>query len=516
MNSDEWNKIDEMVLSNDLLGRASEMRYLTKYLVSISEEDVKDHSFVLNINSSWGFGKSFLLKGWQDNLKSLGYPSAYFDAWKTDFSNEPLLSFVSEISRQLQEHVDDSRNEFSKKLDSIKTNAVKIKKNMTPFLLNILARKATGFTMDALLEQMEDESPVEQVESGEENSDNEFSEQAVDVLHKTLNKLADIATRSELRDYSLRKDSIANFESSFGSLIGYMFESLGWKKPFFVFVDELDRCRPTYAIELLETIKHLFNIKSVVFVIATDSEQLGHSIKAVYGEGFDSNSYLKRFFDVEYRLGVPDRLELSNFLIKKLPDDARINLYIPFLGSYEDHSSMLAQYFANAAECFDLGIRDQLKIFEIVKSVIMVSGNNKEVHFIYLLVLSILYYKYESYFQMFERGGGSPSANRMVKELFNDGDLSRKSCGSYDIPTSNSMGLKTIHYSVVDLFVFYAKANKASLEQMRAKDFSSGPYEGQIEKRFVEFLTGRYGGADQDNRLLSGYPRLVAQAGNFE
>ncbi|WP_419182173.1 P-loop NTPase fold protein [Pantoea ananatis] len=35
--------------------------------------------------------------------------------------------------------------------------------------------------------------------------------------------------------------------------------------PLFVFVDELDRCRPTYAIEMLETIKHLFSIENVVY-----------------------------------------------------------------------------------------------------------------------------------------------------------------------------------------------------------------------------------------------------------
>jgi hypothetical protein len=78
------------------------------------------------------------------------------------------------------------------------------------------------------------------------------------------------------------------------------------EKPMFVFIDELDRCRPTYAIELLETVKHLFDIPGLIFVIATDTEQLQHSIKAVYGEGFDSNKYLYRFFDRTFTLKQPD------------------------------------------------------------------------------------------------------------------------------------------------------------------------------------------------------------------
>lgn len=51
--------------------------------------------------------------------------------------------------------------------------------------------------------------------------------------------------------------------------------------PFFIFIDQLDRCRPTYAIEMLEQVKHLFDIDHAVFVIATDGDQLARSIKAV-------------------------------------------------------------------------------------------------------------------------------------------------------------------------------------------------------------------------------------------
>lgn len=54
--------------------------------------------------------------------------------------------------------------------------------------------------------------------------------------------------------------------------------------PAFIFIDELDRCRPSYAVEMLETIKHIFDISGVVFVVATDTEQLQHAVKVVYGE----------------------------------------------------------------------------------------------------------------------------------------------------------------------------------------------------------------------------------------
>ena len=72
--------------------------------------------------------------------------------------------------------------------------------------------------------------------------------------------------------------------------------------PLVVVIDELDRCRPSYAVELLETAKHLFTVDHVVFVLALNRLELAHSICAVYGSGFDADGYLRRFFDVYFPL----------------------------------------------------------------------------------------------------------------------------------------------------------------------------------------------------------------------
>jgi hypothetical protein len=70
------------------------------------------------------------------------------------------------------------------------------------------------------------------------------------------------------------------------------------------FVDELDRCRPTFAVELLERVKHLFDAPNVVFVLALDKRQLSTSLSAVYGQGFDAEEYLRRFIDLEFKLPI--------------------------------------------------------------------------------------------------------------------------------------------------------------------------------------------------------------------
>ena len=66
-------------------------------------------------------------------------------------------------------------------------------------------------------------------------------------------------------------------------------------------IDELDRCRPDYAVRFLETIKHVFEIDHVAYLIAVNREQLVNSMKGVYGEAFDAEGYLERFGDVWLR-----------------------------------------------------------------------------------------------------------------------------------------------------------------------------------------------------------------------
>lgn len=87
-------------------------------------------------------------------------------------------------------------------------------------------------------------------------------------------------------------------------------------KKIIIMVDELDRCKPTFAIELLEVIKHLFDVENMVFIFALDIKQLSYSVQSVYGTGIDSTGYLCRFFDYISKLPKIDINTIySNFLI---------------------------------------------------------------------------------------------------------------------------------------------------------------------------------------------------------
>ena len=84
------------------------------------------------------------------------------------------------------------------------------------------------------------------------------------------------------------------------------------QKKVVVQVDELDRCKPTFAIQLLEIVKHLFNVKGLVFMFFLDIKELRHCVKTVYGNEFDAVGYLERFFDYTSMLPKGNEEKLFN------------------------------------------------------------------------------------------------------------------------------------------------------------------------------------------------------------
>ena len=81
-----------------------------------------------------------------------------------------------------------------------------------------------------------------------------------------------------------------------------------------IIVDELDRCRPSYAVEVLERIKHYFDDNRIIFIAAVNKEQLVHTLAKYYGENFDATRYLNKFFD--YNVHMPVMKNIHNQLQK--------------------------------------------------------------------------------------------------------------------------------------------------------------------------------------------------------
>ncbi|GAA6168142.1 KAP family P-loop NTPase fold protein [Sessilibacter corallicola] len=269
--------------SNDLLERKSEIENLSAILSNM------DGPLVLAIDSPWGTGKTTFINLWRVFLESEDNVSIYFNAWESDYADDPLVALVSELDKWVMSN-DDSRG---------RKGVWKKAKSLLPAIAKstiISATKAATF--------------------GGLDIEKEYEKIAADLAGSVASDLVD--------SFDIQTEAISSFKQKIEQTLSLLGES---QKNIIVFVDELDRCRPTYAIELLERIKHLFNIERLVFVLSTDVEQLSHSICAVYGNGFDSKKYLQRFIDLDYTLKKPENksyiaslfnsLTVSDYFLKR-------------------------------------------------------------------------------------------------------------------------------------------------------------------------------------------------------
>ena len=133
-----------------------------------------------------------------------------------------------------------------------------------------------------------------------------FAASQVPLVGTQLGEGAAAFAEERLSRYSKSRTSVTQFRTVLRDTAVALSEANG-NRPLMVMIDELDRCRPSYAVELLEVAKHLFSVDRIVFVLAVNCDQLAHSVKALYGNDFDADGYLRRFFDVDFKLPAPER-----------------------------------------------------------------------------------------------------------------------------------------------------------------------------------------------------------------
>lgn len=371
----------------DVLQRKKYADFLTKYLVA------KKDPFVININAPWGSGKTFFIKHWYEDLRK-EHPCVLFNAWENDFSNDPLLSVISCIEKDLSPLLsvtDKENNEIKSRLSSVGEYL----KSIAPILVRAAVSKAIG--KDGLEE-------LQQLNEKDEKT-------ATEIVEKVTEKL--------IQNNKTVEKAIESFEKSLEELIEKLTcNQKNLKKPLFIFIDELDRCRPLYAIELLERIKHLFGVPGIVFVIATDTEQLKHSVNAIYGSGFDSNTYLRRFFDQSYTLSLPDYVEYAKLLFQRFDSDLVnkfVQIGISLSGdekSYWLHNggdpneyrksneytlkiektdpAELILLFSLFSAFFKLDLRTQKQCYEKILAITSSVPFGEKLHFAYLIFLIML------------------------------------------------------------------------------------------------------------------------------
>ncbi|MDD2863964.1 MAG: P-loop NTPase fold protein [Methylococcales bacterium] len=268
---------------NDKLGRKESAEILTQFIKSSNGEPL-----VLCINAPWGQGKTTFLKMWQTYLQNEdnGFETIYFDSWKNDFTDDALVAILGEISSFIDTFKDDNE-EINNKFKKATGVATKFLRKGVPALIK-------GATYNFL-----------DLDSGIENA---------------AAALAESVTNDVIDHYVKSKKSLDDFKE----LLTELASDISSDKPIVFIIDELDRCRPNFAVEVLEKVKHFFSVKNIVFVLGADKEQLGNSMKMLYGNELDVSEYLRRFIDFDYALPTPDNKQFIGALFEKYKFDSRL------------------------------------------------------------------------------------------------------------------------------------------------------------------------------------------------
>ena len=343
--------------ADDELKRSDVAEKLTKLISGQSAP------FVINLHGHWGTGKTFLLKRWQKQLENDGFRAIYFNAWEDDFCDDPFVAIIGQLSDFL-------------KREGIKDFDDKIKKAAKSLLIQgslSIVRNVSGLNPNEILEQFADKT---------------------------------------LAEYSRQAEKKNELKTALQELSGKV--KADTKHPLVFIIDELDRCRPTFAIELLERVKHIFDIPDMVFVFGINHDELCSSIRSVYGE-IDADTYLRRFFDMEFLLPEIDskafceyltkRYHLEQFFIRR----SELTSNTAYIKGFERFS----RYFPALCGCFGLSLRD---IDYCTRLIVFIEKNATENNYMFLPLLPlliILRLKNKTLYQEYIRG------DRMGSEVMN-------------------------------------------------------------------------------------------------
>ncbi len=252
---------DEGFSKKDIFNRKSFGEALFQLITKIEDE------IVLCLDAKWGEGKTTFVKMWRGYLAEKGVKSIYFDAFKNDFIEEPFTALSAEIYS------------WAKGVDApiagqFKDKAIQVGKALLKSGVKIGIKTLTLGALD-----------------GTELDNLGITQDLADEASRTTEQYL----TAMLDSYKKDQTSLDECRKTLSDLANRTSQD---NKPLVFIIDELDRCRPIFALEMLERIKHIFSIPKIVFILVMNREQMEEAIKFQYGAGIDANQYLQKFINV--------------------------------------------------------------------------------------------------------------------------------------------------------------------------------------------------------------------------
>lgn len=327
-----------IALKNDTYERAKHIKNFIEGLNLI------DTNMFISLDARWGEGKTFyvrqiemtlryyLKKSFGENVDDLApyfsksklqtiqlekrYLPIYYNAWLHDYHKDPLMSLIHVLVKECGKYIStvmDNNNIIDKLLSLL-----------SPFSLTLPFWQISGDWKN-IKETLSGKDILEEIKTAEE-------------IHEIVKQILDEIIVE-------KADKLV------------------------IFIDELDRCKPDFAIETLERIKHYFDDERIIFIVSVNKEQLVHTISKFYGNSFDSTGYLNKFFDINiYLPEIPQYLKENTILqisreqyhLKKIAEDLGKYYNLSLRDTiifYQDINSVSIQYCNNySAEGFVLSI----------------------------------------------------------------------------------------------------------------------------------------------------------------
>ncbi|MCJ2270703.1 KAP family NTPase, partial [Klebsiella oxytoca] len=230
-----------------------------------------DSNLVFALDDIWGSGKTSFVKMMQSEFKinhSDEIDVIYFDSFENDYQSDPFISISSALYALLKSKGVCAENIASKILQTA---------------TRIGARALSGSAKIAL----------STLTAGVVNGN--VIDKSAEVISNTISGEIESFVEDKIKSMEQEKKAIIDFKDS----LEQIYANTGRKT--LIIIDELDRARPDYSLELLEKIKHLFSVKGLVFLLVMNREQFEKGIAYRYGD-INTNLYLNKFIHYWFTL----------------------------------------------------------------------------------------------------------------------------------------------------------------------------------------------------------------------
>lgn len=318
----------------DIFGRHELGAGLTNLVGSVADP------MVIAIDGQWGSGKTTFLKMWAGHLRQHGFPVIYFDAFENDYVDDAFAALAAEIVGL----VEAEKKSGEPKAKEFKTKAVGALKVLGRSALKVGVKAASMGALDAT----------------------SLGDDIVEAISSEAEELTDKHIGELLTKQAEHRSTLQGFRDALRDLPGILAspseaqeggenEEPAKNKPLIFMLDELDRCKPVFALQLLERIKHFFAVPNVHFVLGTHMGQLRNSVNAAYGANINANTYLQKFISLTFPLTDHGRYRHERMATKYID---HLRKHMEIAPDDRDFADGTVRFVQNYAIINDRSLRD--------------------------------------------------------------------------------------------------------------------------------------------------------------